>query len=258
MPVPVDVCVLLYGDYPDLARRCLVSLDGLLDDPDTNLVVAMNEPSSRTLSLLPTVLPNRPDRITFTLSDPQIHKYPMMRFVLGTPTLRPGGIFCWFDDDSFVKTDPRLMVRDLRLDLAGTDPTVVGAKYTYNRLEPYQVDWARRQWWYTGQPIQAQKTPFLTGSWWACHTSLLRKYDWPDPVIDHNGGDILFGLLCDQQGIRMVDSHKHVSINADSSGRDCSQPTRGFKGRRAGDPNAPPPPRPVDMGDVRLEPGEHS
>lgn len=242
--IPVDVCVLLYGDHPDLATRVLKSLDGLFEDENANLIVAMNEPSARTLEVVnklfgyPEVRPEFAGRITYHERTPQVRKYPIMRQVLRLPEIRKQGIFVWFDDDSYVDTHPSLMLRDVRRDVK--ENTVVGAAdYTYNRLRDFQRDWVKKQWWYTEVPIPMQRVPLIPGSWWACHTSLLLKYDWPHPDIVHNGGDILFSLLCAQQNIRMVKSYKQVRINADNAGRNCKQPTRGgSKGPLAGDPLA--------------------
>lgn len=240
--VPVDLCVLTYGDFPHLVSRCLDSLSAAAGDPAVRLHVGLNDPSLRTSAAVSSRLAAWPAERYFTYPrSPQVRKYPLMRQMLRAGSIRPDGLFVWFDDDSFVKTDVVSMISALRRTLStGSRPRAVGVRQRYIRLAPFQRAWMSRQPWYSGHPVPDTNVPLLPGSWWACPTSLLLAHDWPPPDLVHNGGDILFSLLCLQQDVEMVHMPDHVAINADEAGANCRQKSREPYPRtpRAGDPVA--------------------
>lgn len=237
---PIDICVLTYGNHPDLVARCLDSLSPAAGDPSVRLHVGMNEVSQATRDAVTTRLGRWPAERYFTYPrSPQQYKYPLMRQILRAGSVRPEGVFVWFDDDSFVKTDACAMIADLRAAFSSGDrPAAVGIRQVYLKLAPFQRDWVQKQPWFAGKPIPDKNIPLLPGSWWACRTSMLLHHDWPPPDMVHNGGDILFSLLCAQLGVEMIHMPRHVAINADKSGRNCSQKSREPHPRtpRAGDP----------------------
>lgn len=237
---PIDICVLTYGDHPDLIARCLDSLFPASGDSSVRIHVGMNEVSRRTAEAVAARLIRWPAEQYFTYPrDPQAFKYPLMRQILRAGSVRPDGLFVWFDDDSFVKTGACAMLADLRTVYSSGDrPVAVGIRQVYLKLAQFQKDWVQKQPWFTGKPIPDKNVPLLPGSWWACPTSLLLAHDWPPPDLVHNGGDIMFSLLCTQLGVEMVHMPQHVAINADKSGRNCSQKSREPHPRtpRAGDP----------------------
>lgn len=238
--VPVDICVLTYGDHPDLVARCLDSLSSAAGDSSVRLHVGLNDASRRTAEAVAARGAQWPSDRYFTYSrSPQQYKYPLMRQILRSGNVRPEGLFVWFDDDSFVKTSACAMIADLRSAYSsGDQPVAVGVRQVYLRLAPFQREWVQKQPWFAGVPIPDKNVPLLPGSWWACPTALLLRHDWPPPDLVHNGGDILFSLLCAQLGVQMIHMPQHVAINADKSGKNCSQQSREPHPRtpRAGDP----------------------
>lgn len=140
------VCVLLYGDYPDLARRVLLPLRALFLSGDIHLRIGCNDISSRSRDVLEEIFPqicgglsprqsrttsvgvNKKSHIVFSSEEseipefmvqyryPQIFKYPMMRelfdFNGSWPIKTP--FTMWFDDDSCITAeDPSAWLKDL-------------------------------------------------------------------------------------------------------------------------------------------------
>lgn len=237
--IPVDVAVLAYGDHPHLIGRCLKSLAGWESVAGVRLHVGLNAVSAAVRDVVDAAVAGRPsDRVFLYPRNPQVFKYPLMREMLRAGYVSPEGVFVWFDDDSFVTSDAVTLLTETRELFARNRNRAIGIRQIYLRLAAFQKEWVKRQSWYAGRPIPDRNVPLLPGSWWACPTAFLLEHDWPPPDLVHNGGDILFSLLCAQRGVEMVHTPGHVSINADDKGRVCKQPSREPHPRtpRAGDP----------------------
>lgn len=197
-------CVLCYGDYPALARRCLSSLtpcrEWLAD-----VRVGANEISAATRQYLAGVdLPLR-------LYDApvNVYKYPLMRRMLydAPPTTE---FVMWLDDDSYFLSGaaawlPRALDAMRTCDLAGHI-------WTYRSLSADQLDWIPRQPWYTGKPVKPQPS-FVTGGWWIARWAALQSLDYPWPALLHNGGDVMLSVALQQQGLRFRDLRGPVAVN---------------------------------------------
>jgi hypothetical protein len=137
-----------------------------------------------------------------------IHKYPMMRKMferVGTPWV------VWFDDDSYVIT-PGWLTKLFQLAVRLKQPIgVFGKKYSFD-LHEGQLEWIQDAPWFTGQPpliaFDSRRliASFITGGFQLIRTAVIRKLDWPDPRLDHNGGDVMFGEACRQNGILCWDT----------------------------------------------------
>lgn len=220
----IDVAVLLYGDYPKLAERCLSSLQPLVRLGIPVRVYA-NEPSDRTLSVARS-LGHEP--IVFS---PQRYKYPVMRLAVAEST---ASLFMWFDDDScLMATDAAGWLAKLRA-VFRSDADVVGSIYVPSLFTEQQKAWAKTRPWYAGLPISS-KPRFVTGGWWTARRSVLTALDWPDLTLRHRGGDVALGVACAQNGFKLVHFNRGVAINADEALRESKSVRRGYDEKSAGD-----------------------
>ncbi len=215
------VLALFYGDHPELARRCGLTLRSLWNTGRIDLRVGLNAVSLRSRVILDDLLPEVP----MEAADPQIWKYPMMRRLLqgygGDATH-----LMWFDDDSCLL--PGVDVQGWLDAVSGRAERATGTLGSVYRarVQPELADWAKRQPWYTGAPLPAEVT-FNTGGWFVAPLSLLRRWDWPDAAVQHFNGDVSLGLLLQQQGLVPQQFRAGLAINADMDLRESAAPRRG-------------------------------
>lgn len=235
------VCALLYGDYPDLARRCLTPIARLLDDGRIELRLGMNECSPETFAVVRELLkcdahpgaPTEPYHFTQVSADrellieavrPQLYKYPMMRRLFTARPLTTEFVM-WFDDDSYIKNaDPGVWLTGMESLAEKTD--MIGSVYSI-KIPPQQRAWIERQPWYAGKPVPISGK-FATGGWWVLRSELIRQYNWPLEALRHRGGDVMLGQLLLQKGLSLTSYNAGVAINADAEGRESKSVRRGF------------------------------
>lgn len=233
-------CVLLYGDYPHLAERCLRPLVRLVDARRIKLRVGMNQVSREVARLVFDMMARSPGDAVLN-SPENILKYPMMRRLFGLeekPTQLPrieSPYVMWFDDDSYIKDrDPVAWLEAAEARMADAD--MVGSVYKLKAPHsPNQVAWIEAQPWYGGRPVLSPPK-FATGGWWMLRSEIVYQHNWPVPDIIHDGGDTMLGELLNQQNLRLANHNAGVAINADAQGRESRAERRGRSGRtpRAG------------------------
>lgn len=236
------VCALFYGDYPDIAERLLKSLyrPAWLDKIEVR--IGCNSCSMRTMEVIRSYTGNWVghegqgrllDSERTWWSETNINKYPMMRWMLySKPVTTP--YVMWFDDDSWIDpAAPDSFFEQVAAFMEhpapddGRCPDMIGAVWQM-RLGGNQHRWIEDQAWYTGKAVPKQSlVDFCTGGWWTIRYDLLQRWNWPDPQIDHNGGDCMLGALIRQQGYKMRNYTAHLAINADQSGKCSSAKRRG-------------------------------
>lgn len=227
-PPIVTVAVLLYGDYPHLAARCLDPLWPLQRAGLIDLRVGMNECSSRTLEYVDGNCRDS-DTVDTIRSDANVHKYPMMRRLMELAP--PAPHFMWFDDDSYI--DHQRPAEFVHRAVALCEPHTMVGQVWIMALGGNQHLWVRHQPWYGGKPVEAgQKVRFCQGAWWVAPTAFMAKHHWPVPELERKGGDVMMGELCRQQGValrcvRGFGDGFGVRINADKNGRHSRSETRG-------------------------------
>jgi hypothetical protein len=238
------VCVLCYGDHPDLAGRCLGSV---ARSADWSLVadvrVGLNE-ISRTTRLAVRAFARGCPRPVVAYEEEagrNVYKYPLMRRMLYDPARPPAGRVMWFDDDSFVKDEsgPAWWRETAE---AARQPGMLGSVYVLNSpFTPAQRSAIARQPWYAGRPVDPPHVPsFVTGGWWVADPAFLAAWDWPFPELAHNGGDAILGEVCRQQGVPLRRHNKGVAINYDKArGGESGAVRRGAK--TSGPWSGPPP-----------------
>lgn len=210
------VGVLLFGNYPQLARRCLDSILRL-NRSRFSLRIGLNQVGQDTQDYVNQLIADGLLLETDSVyaSQANIKKYPMMRRMVHDP-VQPISTpyFMWFDDDSYVLSTTESETESWfdQVATAMQSADMIGEIWT-QPPQPGQRDWVRSQSWYTGKPFLPSFS-FCTGGWWTTHTELLRQYDWPIPELLHRGGDVMLGELLRQQG-KVVKKFAHrLVINA--------------------------------------------
>ncbi len=237
-----SVNVLLYGDHPDLALRCLSSIQARFD-PElvSDVRIGVNTVGNKTSEILVEFARTLPATVHVYQDSERrnVMKYPLMRKMLYDPE-RPieADRVMWFDDDSFVRNRPgERWLWELSDVCRKEKPAVLGSLYKPGyRWTPQEADRIRRQPWYGGVDT-ADKPKFATGGWWVADLEFLAKWDYPIRQLKHNGGDVLLGEICRQQKAKLLDHKRLVAINADAHGVESGAKRRGVTTARpfAGD-----------------------
>lgn len=221
MPARFTICVLHYGDYPQLARRVMESLYREPWMSQLDLRVGSNAVSETTRSYLKEFRERWTGDWLWLDSRENSFKYPLMRLLLRHKPLRP---YCmWFDDDSFIlPSAPPTWFADVAT--AMQSAAMVGSLWV--KKAGRQAEFYRQQAWYRGKPIP-HKVKFATGGWWTIRSEILLQFDWPPANMLHNGGDMALGELLRQNDLPLVKFDSHLAINADDSLKCSSAKRRG-------------------------------
>ncbi len=165
----MTVGVLLYGDHPVLAKRCLDPLWPLHRDGAIRLRIGCNECGPATLDYLQRNGAYDDQAIGLVVSAKNIHKYPMMRQLIALAPLTPN--FMWFDDDSYVDaTGPVQLIGTVADKLGRYD--MVGQVWGHH-LGGRQHLWVKDQPWYGGKPVAPDhRVRFCQGAWWAIRSAI--------------------------------------------------------------------------------------
>jgi GT2 family glycosyltransferase len=220
---PVTICLLAYGDYPHLARRCLESIDRCCSRADYRLVVGANAASRPTLALLQDrVRAGQIDRLL--TSQANLGKCSMMRRMFEGIDTR---LTWWFDDDSFLTRDGalRLWLEQVRASATSTvqwgQEAVCWEPRDFTTLEDVAA-FVRSAPWYRGFPPPSWRPGglgefnldgrglgdgrwrFILGGCWMMRTRAIRALDWPDRRLVRLGDDVLLGEAIRQRGWRFA------------------------------------------------------
>lgn len=235
------ICMLMYGDHADLARRCLTSLrhavwwGNVLD-----VRIGFNDACPLTRGIASEVAGSFHESMFWGFdAGKNVGKYPMMRRMLYDVPLG-GDYVIWFDDDSYWTVQPAgsylggVVKWWDKLSNLLKDCSMLGSVYHLNRKcfdHRFKECWygIRAQPWFTGKkPCAYNDFEFVTGGWWAISTKILKKHDWPPYEVFHTGGDTLLGEMCRQQGYRIGHFNEGVAINAGPLGQESGARRRGF------------------------------
>lgn len=236
------VCVLGYGDYPDLIQRTVGSVlrcAGVCDSGwvalgnRLNLRIGLNSPGKQTLDFCKFLVDKGYLKlVNLYVSSDNIAKYPMMRRMFHDSDNRiTTPLTMWFDDDSWCTGEADTQARwfnTVRLNLHDAD--MIGSIYKI-RLAHKQHEWICAQPWYRANPpVHAnQVIRFVTGGWWTIKTSTIHLIDWPIPQLHHRGGDVLLSIVLQQHGLSLRHFRSGVAINAHAkTGIESTSPRRGI------------------------------
>lgn len=215
----------LYGDHLPFIQRCIASIRDRLDCSVAQWRIGMNEVSPRVREWLLRFLEGCGTPIWIWDSPVNRLKYPLLRRMLYEPTLPLLTPYVMhFDDDSALITDDKLgWWRKVRRMMENHD--LLGSTYSIP-VHSRQAAGIAAQPWYTGKPI-GERISFVTGGWWCARAAIMQQWNYPWPELEHNGGDVMLGALCQQQGLRVHKFREGLWINADAEGRESRAPRRG-------------------------------
>jgi hypothetical protein len=206
--------VLLYGDYPEMHRRCLDALVATTPRDRLEIRVISNQLCAATGRHVAALV--AAGAVAHHRANPgNPGKYPAMRAAFRDAALPIATDYLlWLDDDTICDRDPHWLRRLVAL-IARDHPG--GARMfgpaAHIGLVPGQADWIKAAPWYRGRPFRdkhGRETPlgnrvhFVTGSFWALHVPTMRECDIPDPRLQHNGGDVIIGEQLHQMGHRFA------------------------------------------------------
>ena len=228
------VFALLYGDHHALHKRLLDSFDmaGVRDLPACLWLNTVCDQTRQRLKAAP------PNWRVFD-SPENIGKYKAMRTMFeAVEADKDWNWVVWFDDDSYIET-PQWLPRTLELighNLASANAgdrriCYVGKCYLY-KYTPGLWRAVKEAKWYKGVPpaLHRGKQPivnFATGAYFWLKRETRDLIDWPDPRLNHDGGDTLLAEAVRQQGLPF---HKRcvVGVSINKAGR------RGYREPRLG------------------------
>jgi len=222
------VCVLAYGDHPDLAGRCLGGLAGGLGLWVTEVRVGLNAVGAATRARLAAFAAAAPVPVVAYEEErgANVLKYPLMRRMFYDPARPLSAPVMWFDDDSFVTGGRGFWEAAWRAFASGGCP-VMGSLYVPARAwTPTERAALATRPWYGGVALDPPPR-FATGGWWVADPGFLAAWDYPFRELRHNGGDVLLGELVRQQGRCLKHFRDGVAVNADRHGRESRAPRRG-------------------------------
>lgn len=225
------VCVLLYGDFQDLHRRIITSIVKNTSKEDYKLLVGCNEVCQPILDWLSgsTILSEIDHEV---MIEPQnIYKYPFMRKMFEKVDT---DWVVWFDDDSHVEDSNWLgTMAELIARFHQHNHHCFGKKY-FIHLRPGQEEWIKGAGWYRNKvPLRRNgrhRIVFATGGFWAMSMEAIRKLDWPDPRIRHNGGDVMLGEALRQNNLLIKNTIIHGVKISDHPRRGYQEIHPGMKG----------------------------
>lgn len=231
------VCVLLYGEHTDLAKRCLNSIStsdfvpyvrdfriGLNNCCDATKDFAFNWAETVAAQGCTT---------RCLVTDNEL-KYPTMRRLFRLS--RPATYFMWFDDDSVITSADffehldatvRCFFSGISISPTHLPPAVFGEPWVKRRTSKASNWVSKTMPWAEGKILPA-KVVFPTGGWWLLHNDVVTSFDWPVPELRHKGGDMLLGTLLACARLWWVRySPPGLAINADENLVSSKSPRRG-------------------------------
>ena len=211
----VTVCVLCYGDHPDLARRSIGSILHHTDQDAFNLRIGLNAGGVRTEEFVDEVVARFPETLVVR-SGQNIFKAPMLGRLIGEPApATPWTV--WFDDDSFVRRSDWLPL--LRNQIALHPSVDMWGSVHLVRCGQDLQEFVDQSAWYRGLPfVIDQKTGdpvirFAVGGYWAIKTEWFHRLKWPDARIRQYGEDYMLGEALRQNGGAVGDFLSGIAIN---------------------------------------------
>ena len=223
----VAICVLLYGDYFELHRKCINAIVSTVPPDRMQLRVACNKLNDQSLQYLENLKRENIVHKTY-INDTNIKKYPAMRqmfYDMEDPI--NDNYVIWFDDDSIADTDTQWFTKLCTVikNNHSENYRYYGAKFFWN-FNHEQIEWIKSRPWYRARAFQmknglespnASKVMFATGGFWAAEMAAIRGAGIPDEQIGHNGGDYMVGEQLWQYGVDLKEWNRDKMFVATSS-----------------------------------------
>lgn len=233
-----SVNALVFGDHPELAKRCLNSIARSADkDLVAEVRVGMNAACDETRAFVFDLMEKAPCPffVYEEVTGSNVMKYPLMRRMLydvehPIPADQVPNVM-WFDDDSFIVNGDRFWT-DADTEFERCCCPMMGSVYFPGFYwTPEERAAISRQPWYNGRDTSTQ-TKFVTGGWWVADLEFLSEIDYPFRELRHNGGDTILGEVLRQRGQRPHHYRDNVAINADKDGKESKSVRRGLTTKR--------------------------
>lgn len=200
----VTLCVLMYGDYQPLHRRCLDNILRTTHPDDLEIRVGGNALCHGTLTDLHAHVAAKHVQ-HLNVSPENRKKYPVMHQLFRDPPITTNWTL-WFDDDTICDKDPLWFDKMIACAIAQFDKgcRAVAPLYRFTRWNAQWQAWCAAAPWYKGRPWPAVgsviKPTFPTGSLWLVHTQTALDLGIPDLRLGHNHGDVTIGCQLWQGG----------------------------------------------------------
>lgn len=229
-----SICILLYGNYPALARRCLSSIRNSGGQQYVqDIRIALHNVSAETLTIVKDEIRafNGSWPCPIIVYEPlgNVYKYPTMRRLVYDDEHPPAEYIMWFDDDSYISS--AYFWSQLLDALPHGD--MLGQVWQLD-IQGRQWEWVQSQPWYNHDCLPATSIRFCQGAWWVIKTDVLRALNWPVPELKHCGGDSMLGEALRHGGYRIKKFDYGVRINANEDGQHSQMPRRGYTERVIG------------------------
>lgn len=267
----VSICVLCYGDYSDLAYRCLNSIKAALTADGGavhDIRIGLNAVSVDTARIVDDfakIYARMGKEVRLYVPRPverNVCKYPLMRRMLWDETAQLASYVMWFDDDSYLAVAPDDAAAWWNGVVTAASSCDMLGQLWYMPVRGNQWEWIKTLSWYNpslAEPLSYKPDGsgprvmrFCQGAWWVARTDMLRQLNWPIQELRHNGGDSLLGEACRHVGFKLREFYEGVRINADRLGQHSKQKRRGHSESNIG-VHYDGQPLPIDHQDFELD-----
>jgi ADP-heptose:LPS heptosyltransferase len=206
------ICVLMYGKYHALHRKCLDSILATTPPDRVDIRVGSNEVCAETDAYLDKLLADGAIQARYAHEENR-KKYPVMREMFHDPARPLRDWVIWFDDDTICDRNQEWLTL-LAMEIVRYRPSnyhMYGPVRFYV-LQERQKAWIKKAAWYkkrqfrdtAGRPApNGNKVHFASGSFWCLSREAILGADIPDARLGHNGGDVLIGEQLWQSGYRL-------------------------------------------------------
>lgn len=200
----VTLCLLMYGDFKDMHKRCLNALSNA-PKGKIDLRVYLNEACPETVALAEEMHKFKVISCLYKSKENKF-KYPCMREMFydkENPINNKWVI--WFDDDTMADVDNDWLEKMCQVAIDGvkSDPRLgmVGPRYFFSMNDAHMA-WIKKGSWYKNKNFRDKvgnsspngfKIHFASGSCWMVKLECIRECDIPDIRLSHNGGDVCIG-----------------------------------------------------------------
>ena len=214
------IYVLTYGTDFKLHLRCLDSIFCHAPMYEVDIHVWCNAVGEQTKVLLRGAT-RRGLPVTYYFSEENVRKYKVMRKLFHESAKPETPWIIWFDDDSFIDNHNWWSQTKHKIEHT-SNCCYLGQRWYVHHL-PGQWEFITEATWFKNKPpemcptrrrdIKKPGISFAQGAYWWLRTDVMKQIDWPDPRLNHNGGDTLLGEAIRQQGLPFTNYDYGVAIN---------------------------------------------
>lgn len=216
----VTICVLCYGNYPDIHRLCLNSILNTTHGKASIRIgtAALGAESREFIQGLERE--KKVDKVYWRDDNPG--KYVIMREMFYDKSMPLNDWVIWFDDDSICNRRADWLTYSLDIiknnfkenrHLYGIKQHIATTTNLLNNIK--KCSWYRKRQFrdQQGRPVpNGNKIHFVTGGWWIISRKAIVECNIPEPTLVHNGGDVLIGEQVWQGGFSTHPIGKHKEI----------------------------------------------